>query len=50
MEIFTAAFLWFMMECKDFFWTFSFRLKIEDGRLVSFNGQCVTFRLSVTEL
>ena len=42
--------MWFMMETKDFISTINFRLRNENGNFVSFNGQSVTFRLSIKEL
>ena len=36
-----------MMETKDFITSIQFRLINENGNLVSFNGQSVTFRLSI---
>ena len=41
---------WYMMESKDIISTISFKLKNENGNLVSFNGQSVTFRLSIKEI
>ena len=41
---------WFMMELKDFISKVSFELKNEKGNLVSFNGQSITFRLSIKEI
>ena len=41
---------WHMMEIKDFISNISFKLKNENGNLVSFNGQTVTFRLSIEEV
>ena len=38
---------WYMMESKDIISSISFKLKIEDGDLVSFNGQSLSFRLSI---
>ena len=40
---------WFMMESKDIISIICFKLKKENGNLVSFNGQSITFRLSITE-
>ena len=41
---------WYMMESKDIISSVCFKLKNENGNLVSFNGQSVTFRLSITEI
>ena len=38
---------WYLMSTKDVFSSISFKLKIENGNLVSSNGQSITFRLSV---
>ena len=39
-----------MRESKDFISSISFELKKEYGILVSFNGQSITFRLSIKEV
>ena len=41
---------WYMLETKDFISSINFKLKNENGRLVSFNGQSVSFRLSIKEV
>ena len=41
---------WYMMDSKDIISSIFFRLKNENGILVSFNGQSVTFRLSIKEI
>ena len=41
---------WYMMESKDIISNISFKLKNEDGELVSFNGQSLSFRLSIKEI
>ena len=41
---------WYMMESKDIISSNCFKLKNEDGNLVSFNGQNVNFRLSIEEI
>ena len=41
---------WYMLETKDFISSINFKLKNENGELVSFNGQSVTFRLSIKEI
>ena len=41
---------WYMLETKDFISSNNFKLKNENGGLVSFNGQSVSFRLSIKEV
>ena len=41
---------WYMMETKDVISSICFKLKNENRNLVSFNGQSVTFRLSIKEI
>ena len=41
---------WYMLETKDFISSINFKLKNENGGLVSFNGQSVSFRLSIKEV
>ena len=50
LEKFRGGVQWYMMENKDFVSSIGFKLKNENGNLVSFNGQSVTFRLSIKEL
>ena len=45
-ERFSGDVTWYMMESKDVISSISFKLKIENNELVSFNGQSITFRLS----
>ena len=40
----------FMMESKVFISSTNFKLKSENGNLVSFNGQNITFRISINEV
>ena len=40
----------YMMESEDFTSNISFRLKNKIGRLISFNGQSFTFKLSIEEI
>ena len=40
----------YMLETKDFISSKNFKLKNENGELVSFNGQSVSFRLSIKEV
>ena len=42
--------LWYMMESKDIISSICFKFKNEHGNLVSFNGQSITFRLSIKEV
>ena len=39
-----------MMESKDNISSICFKLKIENNQMVSFNGQSITFRLSIKEI
>ena len=41
---------WYMTERKDIFLSICFLLKNEKKQLVSFNGQSITFRLSIKEV
>ena len=41
---------WYSMESKDIISSICFKLKNENGNLVSFNGQSLTFRLSIKEI
>ena len=49
-ERFRAGVQWYMMDSKDIISSINFRLKNENKNLVSFNGQSVTFRLSIKEI
>ena len=40
----------YMMESKDIISSICFKIKNENGNIVSFNGQSVTFRLSIEEI
>ena len=44
-EKFRGGVQWYMMESKDIISSFCFKLKNENGSLVSINGQSTTFRL-----
>ena len=46
---FRGGIQWYMMETKDVISSVSLKLRIENGNLVSFNGQSVSFRLSIKE-
>ena len=41
---------WYMMESIDFISSICFKLKYENENFVSFNGQSLTFRLSIKEI
>ena len=49
-EKFAGGTSWYMMECKDFVSSISFKLKNGNINLISFNGQSITFRLSIMEV
>ena len=49
-EKFHGAVQWFMMESKDNISKICFKLKNENNQLVSFNGQSITFLLSIKEI
>ena len=49
-ERFRGGVSWYMLETKDFISTINFKLRNENGGLVSFNGQLITFRLSIKEV
>ena len=49
-EKFRGGFQWHMMDTKDFISSIDFKLKNENGNLVSVNGQSITFRLSIREV
>ena len=49
-EKFYGGIQWYMMETKDIISSICFKLKNENGDLVSFNGQSVNFRLSIKEI
>ena len=49
-EKFRGGVSWYMLETKDFISSINFKLKNENGELVSFNGQSITFRLSIKEV
>ena len=48
-EKFSGGNTWYMMNSKDVISSISFKLKKENGNLVSFNGQSISFRLSIKE-
>ena len=41
-EKFRGGIQWYMMDTKDFISSINFKLKNENGNLVSFNGQSIT--------
>ena len=49
LERFAGGISWYMMESKDIISSICFELKNENNQLVSFNGQSVTFNLSIKE-
>ena len=49
-EKFRGGVQWFMMESKDIISSSCSKLKKENNQLVSFNGQSITFRLSIEEI
>ena len=49
-EKFHGGVQWYMMESKDIISSICFKFKNENGNLVSFNGQSITFRLSIKEI
>ena len=49
-ERFFGGITWYMMESKDTISSICFKLKNENNQLVSFNGQSVTFRVSIKEI
>ena len=49
-EKFRGGVQWFMMESKDIISSVCFKLKNENGNLISFNGQSVTIKISIKEI
>ena len=49
-EKFQGGVQWYMMESKDIISSICFKLKNENDQIVSFNGQSITFRLSIKEI
>ena len=49
-EKFRGGVQWYMMNTKDFISSINFKLKNENDNFVSFNGQSITFRLSIKEI
>ena len=46
----SGGIIWYTMESKDVISSICFKLKKENRTLVSFNGQSITFRLSIKEI
>ena len=49
-EKFSEGISWYMMQSKDIISSICFKLKNENNQLVSFNGQIITFGLSIKEI
>ena len=49
-ENFSGGIIWYMMQSKDIISSICFKIKNENNQLVSFNGQSITFRLSIKEI
>ena len=49
-EKFRGGVQWYMMNTKDFISSINFKLKNENDNFVSFNGQSITFRISIKEI
>ena len=49
-EKFRGGVQWYMMESKDIISSVRFKLKNENNESVNFNGQSITFRLSIKEI
>ena len=49
-EKFRGGIQWYMMDTKDFISSINFKIKNENGEILSFNGQSITFRLSIKEV
>ena len=49
-ERFRGNIQWCMMHTNDFISSINFKLKNKNDELVSFNGQSITFRLSIKEI
>ena len=49
-EKFQGGIAWFMLVSQDVISSINFKLENENKNLVSFNGQSVTFRLSIKEI
>ena len=49
-EKFRGGVLWYMMQSSDIFSSICFKVKNEKNQIVSFNGQSITFRLSMKDI
>ena len=49
-EKFSGGISWYMMQSKEIISSICLNLKNENNQLVSFNGQSITFRLSIKEI
>ena len=49
-EKFRGGVQWYMLQSKDIISSISFKLENKNNQLVSFNGQSITFRLSIKEI
>ena len=49
-EKFRGGVQWYMMESKDIISSICFKLKNENDQIVSFNGQSITYSLSIKEI
>ena len=49
-ERFYGGVQWYLMETKDIISSICFKLQNENNELVSFNGQSLTFRLSIKKI
>ena len=47
---FSGGISWYMTQSKDIISSICFKLKNENNQIVSFNGQSITFRLSIKEI
>ena len=49
-EKFRGNIQWYMMESKDMISSICFKKENENNQIISFNGQSITFRLSIKEI
>ena len=49
-ELFAGGITWYMMETKDVISSISVKLKNENNEMVSFNGQSISFTLSIKQI
>ena len=49
-EKFRGGVQWYKMDLKEFISSSNFKLENENGNLVCFNGQSITFHLSIREV